>query len=81
MSDTMTIHLRVWRQAGPKAKGKFVDYTVREANSHMSFLELLDVPYEILEPDNLNSALERLIALMDKRSIPGALLVRAGVIK
>jgi succinate dehydrogenase / fumarate reductase iron-sulfur subunit len=48
MSDIMTIHLRVWRQAGPKSKGKFADYTVRDASSHMSFLELLDVLNEQL---------------------------------
>lgn len=48
MSDTMTIHLRVWRQAGAESKGKFIDYTVRDANSHMSFLELLDVLNEQL---------------------------------
>jgi len=48
MSQTMTIHLRVWRQAGPEAKGKFVNYTVPDANSHMSFLELLDVLNEQL---------------------------------
>ena len=48
MSDKMTIHLKVWRQAGPGAKGKFVDYTVTDVNSHMSFLELLDVLNEDL---------------------------------
>ncbi len=48
MSQTMTIHLRVWRQAGPEAKGKFVNYTVPDANCHMSFLELLDVLNEQL---------------------------------
>lgn len=47
-SETMTIHLRVWRQSGPEAKGKFVNYTVDEANPHMSFLELLDVLNEQL---------------------------------
>ena len=44
-------------------------------------LELLEVPYEILEPDNLEPALDRLLAAMRKQSIPGALLVRAGVIQ
>jgi len=48
MSDTMTIHLKVWRQAGPDAAGSFQDYTVRDANEHMSFLELLDVLNENL---------------------------------
>lgn len=48
MAEHMTIHLRVWRQAGPEAPGRLVDYTVDEANEHMSFLELLDVLNEQL---------------------------------
>ena len=42
---------------------------------------LLDIPYEILESDNLESALDRLLATIVERSVPGALLVRAGVIQ
>ena len=42
--------------------------------------DLLEVPYEILEADGLESTLDRLLAVMQKRSVPGALLVRAGVI-
>ncbi len=48
MSDTMTIHLKVWRQAGPNVTGAFEDHTVSNANEHMSFLELLDVLNEDL---------------------------------
>ena len=44
------------------------------------FFDLLDVPYEILEPDNLDSTVDRLLANIKERSVPGALLVRAGVI-
>ncbi len=44
-------------------------------------LELLEIPYEILEPDNLESALDRLLASIEEHSVPGALLVRAGVIE
>jgi sulfopyruvate decarboxylase TPP-binding subunit len=42
--------------------------------------DLLEVPYEVLEPDNLDPALDRLLAAMEEHSVPGALLVRAGVI-
>ena len=42
--------------------------------------DLLGIPYEILEPDNLASVLDRLLAAIDEDSVPGALLVRAGVI-
>jgi phosphonopyruvate decarboxylase len=44
------------------------------------FFDLMEVPYEILEPDNLEPALDRLLAAIKERSVPGALLVRAGVI-
>ena len=43
--------------------------------------DLLEIPYEILESDNLESAVDRLLAAMEKHSVPGALLVRAGVIE
>ena len=44
-------------------------------------LDLLEIPCEILEEDNLEPALDRLLAAIEKRSVPGALLVRAGVIE
>jgi len=40
------ITLKVWRQAGPKAPGKLVDYTVENVSPDMSFLEMLDVVNE-----------------------------------
>lgn len=39
----INVTLRVWRQAGPTAPGKFVDYPAKDVNPDMSFLELLDV--------------------------------------
>ena len=42
-SSTISITLRVWRQAGPGAPGKFVDYPAKDLSTHMSFLEMLDV--------------------------------------
>jgi len=47
-SETMTIHLRIWRQSGTGQSGRFVDYTVDDADPNMSFLELLDVLNEQL---------------------------------
>ncbi len=44
------------------------------------FFDLMEVPYEILEPDNLEPTLDRLLTAIKERSVPGALLVRAGVI-
>lgn len=46
-----------------------------------AILDLLDVPYEILEPDNLGSVLERLVSVMDSQSVPAGLLVRSGVVE
>ena len=44
----MTLHLRIWRQTGPTAPGRLVDYTVAGIASDMSFLEMLDVLNEQL---------------------------------
>ena len=43
--------------------------------------DLLEVPYEVLEQDNLEPALDGLLAAIRERSVPGALIVRAGVIE
>ncbi len=43
----MNVTLRVWRQAGPKAKGQFKDYKV-VTDSDTSFLETLDILNEQL---------------------------------
>lgn len=48
MAETMTIHLKIWRQEGPDQPGKLVDYTLDTVNEHMSFLEMLDVLNEEL---------------------------------
>ena len=39
----MRIHLKVWRQPGPNASGRLVDYTVEDVSPDMSFLEMLDM--------------------------------------
>ncbi len=41
--NLFSVTLRVWRQAGPSAPGKFVEYPAAQVNPDMSFLELLDV--------------------------------------
>jgi len=35
--------LKIWRQAGPDAAGRLVDYTADHVSADMSFLEMLDV--------------------------------------
>jgi succinate dehydrogenase iron-sulfur subunit len=44
----MRIRLRVWRQAGPTAPGRLVDYEAADVSPDMSFLEMLDVVNEQL---------------------------------
>ncbi|HQW05828.1 MAG: succinate dehydrogenase/fumarate reductase iron-sulfur subunit [Flavobacteriales bacterium] len=39
----MKLTLKIWRQKGPKDKGKIVDYPVNDVSEDMSFLEMLDV--------------------------------------
>ena len=48
---SMKLTLRIWRQSGPKAQGKLVDYKVDDIIPEMSFLEMLDVLNEKLATD------------------------------
>lgn len=42
----MDLTLQVWRQAGPNASGRLVDYPAKNINADMSFLEMLDIVNE-----------------------------------
>jgi succinate dehydrogenase / fumarate reductase iron-sulfur subunit len=42
----MRLKLRIWRQAGPNAPGRLVDYVADQVSPDMSFLEMLDVVNE-----------------------------------
>jgi succinate dehydrogenase / fumarate reductase iron-sulfur subunit len=44
----MRLNLRIWRQAGPAASGRLVDYLADAVSPDMSFLEMLDVVNEDL---------------------------------
>jgi succinate dehydrogenase / fumarate reductase iron-sulfur subunit len=44
----MKLQLKIWRQAGPGAKGRLVNYAVDHVSPDMSFLEMLDVVNEEL---------------------------------
>ncbi len=48
----MDLTLKIWRQEGPNAKGKMVDYKVTDISEHMSFLEMMDVLNEQLVAKN-----------------------------
>jgi succinate dehydrogenase / fumarate reductase iron-sulfur subunit len=42
----MKLNLKIWRQAGPAAKGRLEDYVAHDISPDMSFLEMLDVVNE-----------------------------------
>ena len=42
-AKSISITLKVWRQAGPDAPGRLVDYRADGVSTDMSFLEMLDV--------------------------------------
>ena len=44
----MRVTLRIWRQPGPDAAGRLVDYVADDVSPDMSFLEMLDVVNETL---------------------------------
>jgi succinate dehydrogenase / fumarate reductase, iron-sulfur subunit len=46
--QTMRLQLKVWRQPGPSAPGRLVDYPMNDLTPEMSFLEMLDVLNEQL---------------------------------
>jgi len=48
-SAKLNLTLKVWRQAGPDAKGDFVTYHVKNISPDASFLEMLDILNEELE--------------------------------
>ncbi|MFN7916808.1 MAG: succinate dehydrogenase/fumarate reductase iron-sulfur subunit [Vicinamibacterales bacterium] len=42
----MRLNLKIWRQSGPNAAGRLVDYVADNISTDMSFLEMLDVVNE-----------------------------------
>jgi len=44
----ITITVRIWRQAGPEAEGRFEEHRLEKIDTDMSFLEMLDVLNEKL---------------------------------
>ena len=51
--DTLRLKLKIWRQDSPKEEGEFKTYKLDGLNTHMSFLEMLDVLNEqLVESDN-----------------------------
>ena len=50
--STMNLTLKIWRQKGPKEKGKMETYKVTDISEHMSFLEMMDVLNEQLVAEN-----------------------------
>lgn len=43
MDKNISFTLKIWRQAGPKEKGAFVNYPMKDIPGDTSFLEMLDI--------------------------------------
>ena len=48
MEKSINIKLKIWRQRGPKEPGSFVDYSLDNVPTDISFLEMLDMLNEQL---------------------------------
>ncbi|MGE4586497.1 MAG: succinate dehydrogenase/fumarate reductase iron-sulfur subunit [Mangrovibacterium sp.] len=52
MEKTINLTLKVWRQNGPKEKGRFETYKVNNISTDSSFLEMMDILNEHLISEN-----------------------------
>ncbi len=52
MEKTINLTLKVWRQNGPKEKGRFETYKVNKISTDSSFLEMMDILNEQLISEN-----------------------------
>ena len=52
MEKTINLTLKVWRQNGPKEKGRFETYKVDKVSTDSSFLEMMDILNEQLISEN-----------------------------
>ena len=59
MAD-LKLTLNIWRQKSPNESGSFKSYELNNLNTHMSFLEMLDVLNERL----VEEGKERLLLIM-----------------
>jgi succinate dehydrogenase / fumarate reductase iron-sulfur subunit len=50
----INLTLRVWRQSGPNAPGRFETYPARNISVDMSFLEMLDTVNRELQKEGKN---------------------------
>lgn len=57
MEKNISFTLKVWRQKGPKAKGAFETYQMKDIPGDTSFLEMLD----ILNEDLINEGKEPIV--------------------
>jgi succinate dehydrogenase / fumarate reductase, iron-sulfur subunit len=51
VTKTINLTLKVWRQSGPRGKGRFETYRAQNISTDMSFLEMIDVVNEQLSLD------------------------------
>lgn len=52
-NNSMTLHLKIWRQKNREDKGQMADYTLENVSPDASFLEMLDQLNEVLIPQGV----------------------------
>lgn len=52
-TETLRLKLKIWRQAGPQAPGRFEEFDLDNVSTHCSFLEMLDILNEKLVKDGV----------------------------
>ena len=69
MDKNISFTLKVWRQKGPKAKGAFETYQMKDIPGDTSFLEMLDLTSNLIYLFKINigrkNALLMLLGLQD----------------
>ena len=61
----MKLTLKIWRQDGPTAKGRFETYEMPAVVPDMSFLEMIDVLNCHCRPDSVTNAFTTLMSLFN----------------
>ena len=61
----MKLTLKIWRQDGPTAKGRFETYEMPAVVPDMSYLEMIDVLNRHCRPDSVTNAFTTLMSLFN----------------
>ena len=65
MDKNISFTLKVWRQKGPKAKGSFETFQMKDIHQSISLLEMLDILNERI----INEGKEPIVFDQDRKSV------------